>query len=76
MRILKKLKKYIKKLKGGGIVKTLRATFYCRIDRLCMFLMKYICASKPLTDTIVIESHNDFDSNGGGVIQLFNQEPF
>lgn len=61
----KKINKYFKKLKGGEAFKVLYQSLEFRADKLCMLVMKHICASKPLKNIIVLESHNDFDSNTG-----------
>ena len=52
-------------LRKNGIKHTLEVVWRYKIDRLLLRLLRPICLRLPLTDTIVIESHNDFDSNGG-----------
>ena len=52
-------------LRKNGIKHTLDVIWQYKIDRLLLRLLRPICLRLPLTDTIVIESHNDFDSNGG-----------
>ena len=52
-------------LRKNGIKHTLEVIWQYKIDRLLLRLLRPICLRLPLTDTIVIESHNDFDSNGG-----------
>ncbi len=37
------------------------------LDKLCMKAGKVLFSSRPLRDAIVLESHNDFDSNGGAL---------
>lgn len=39
------------------------------IDKWITFFIKLICLKSQLQDIIIIESHNDFDSNGGAFFQ-------
>lgn len=43
----------------------IRNKLYRRIDSIVMSAVKMFTKKKALTNTIVIESHNDFDCNGG-----------
>lgn len=57
--------KLYKKLKNDGIKKTCRDIYEYQIDKYVIKVLGCILKNKPLQDVIVIESHNDFDSNGG-----------
>lgn len=43
----------------------LQNKLYRPLEAVILRVMKKLTRSAPLTDTIVLESHNDFDSNGG-----------
>ena len=60
----------VKKLKDKGGIKwlftnTIPFYLYKYLDPIVSFFVKSIYIRKPLEDVIIIESHNDFDSNGG-----------
>ncbi len=57
-----KIYKYIKE---NGIKHTLEILYTYKIDLLLKKSLGLILKKRPLKDIIVIESHNDFDSNGG-----------
>lgn len=52
-------------LKDKGIRRTLQVIYEYKLDLLLQKLILPFVKRKPLKDTIVIESHDDFDSNGG-----------
>lgn len=58
-----------KKIREKGlshiITKTIPWYFRSYLDRIISSAVKKIFINKPLKDIIIIESHNDFDSNGG-----------
>lgn len=60
---------FIKKIQEKGIRHILFHTLPWKIneklDMMISFIIKKIFLSKELQDIIIIESHNDFDSNGG-----------
>lgn len=60
-----KIRNYIKKIEKLGFGYTISNTIRYRVDDILFYIMKLIFFYTPLTNTIVIESHNDFDSNGG-----------
>lgn len=52
-------------IKSHGIKGTWDIIYRYKLDQVLHKMAVKITANKPLQDTIVIESHNDFDSNGG-----------
>lgn len=52
-------------VKNKGLINMVKVLYRYKIDVLFQKLLLPIVKNKPLKDTIVIESHNDFDSNGG-----------
>lgn len=54
-----------KKIKSCGIKKTIQDIYEYQIDKYLLKLLSFMLKNKPLQNIIVIESHNDFDSNGG-----------
>lgn len=57
--------KLIKKIRTDGLCKTCRDIYEYQIDECIIRVLKVILRNKPLKNIIVIESHNDFDCNGG-----------
>lgn len=57
--------KLIKKIRTDGFIKTCKDIYEYQIDKYIVKMFKSILRNKPLQDIIVIESHNDFDCNGG-----------
>ena len=55
----------IKYLKKNGIKHTIKVIYAYKIDIIIREILGVILRNRPLQDIIVIESHNDFDSNGG-----------
>lgn len=53
---------YVRK---NGIVKTLKVIWRFKLQRLLTKICKKVLKKKELKNIIVIESHNDFDCNGG-----------
>lgn len=60
--IVKRLADYIKEY---GLKKTCRDIYEYQIDKFYLKIIKVIFKNKELQNTIIIESHNDFDCNGG-----------
>lgn len=54
-------------LKKNGIKHAWDVFYQYKIDLILQKIMKPFFKNKPLQDVIVIESHNDFDSNGGAL---------
>lgn len=57
----------VRYLKEHGIKYSLDTFYKYKLDIVLIKLMKLFLQNKPLQDMIVIESHNDFDSNGGAL---------
>lgn len=57
-------------LKNNGIKHAFDILYQYKVDLLIQKIMKPILKNKPLQDVIVIESHNDFDCNGGAFFQF------
>lgn len=54
----------------------IRNKVFHRIDQLFMMFGNSIFSSRNLTDTIIIESHNDFDMNGGAFYNFLVKEGY
>ena len=65
MSLNEKIRHYRIKIKNMGFVAAVGKSIDYRLDCFVMWFAKQIYAKTPLLDTIVLESHNDFDSNGG-----------
>lgn len=52
-------------LRKNGIKHTIKVIYVYKIDIIIREILGVILKNRPLQDIIVIESHNDFDSNGG-----------
>ena len=65
MRQLTKVKEYINKIKRQGFINTIRRSTWFRIDLIEKTIVSFLTKNKRPLDAIVIESHNDFDCNGG-----------
>lgn len=52
-------------LKKNGIKHTINIIYAYKIDIIIRKILGVVLKNRPLQDIIVIESHNDFDSNGG-----------
>lgn len=57
--------KVISYLKKNGLKHTLDVIYMYKIDIMLQRIMQVFLKKRTLQDVIVIESHNDFDSNGG-----------
>lgn len=57
----------IKYLENNGIKRTLKVIYQYKLDILIQKILKPFLKNKPLQDIIMIESHNDFDCNGGAL---------
>ena len=55
----------IKYLKKNGIKHTLEIVYVYKLEDMLERLMYFVTRNIELKDTIMIESHNDFDCNGG-----------
>ena len=55
------------KIKRDGIRRTFKDIYEYQIDKLFIKILKVLFKNKPLQNVIVIESHNDFDCNGGAL---------
>lgn len=66
---MKKINSLVKKIKEKSIkyiiTETIPWIFYDIFDKYIFKIVKRVCIHKPLQNVIIIESHNDFDSNGG-----------
>ena len=63
---MNKLLEYMGKVKKFGIIESLKIMCKRKIDVLfCNIIIKIFIRNKPLKNTIVLASHNDFDTNGG-----------
>ena len=61
-----KLIAYIKK---NGILYALKILYEYKLDKIIRAMMDPVLKNRPLKNIIVIESHNDFDCNGGAFYQ-------
>lgn len=64
----------LKKLKNKGGIKwiitnTIPVYIYLLFDPLVGIVVKFFFLRKPIRNVIIIESHNDFDSNGGALYE-------
>ena len=55
----------IKYIQEKGIKQTFHVIYQYKLDIVIQKVLGVFLKNKPLKDIIVIESHNDFDSNGG-----------
>ena len=71
---------FLNKIKTKGIKQIIGATipYYiqCAFEPIIKNITLKIYKNKPLQDIIVIESHNDFDSNGGAFYEYLLKEGF
>lgn len=63
------LARYIKKFKEYGVRHSLEIIWRFRIDWLIQDVIVLFVKNKELENSIIIESHNDFDCNGGAFYQ-------
>ena len=63
--MMNKLLEYMGKVRDIGIIESLKIVWKCKIDVLFCNIIKKFIRNKPLKNTIVLASHNDFDTNGG-----------
>ena len=54
----------------------LKNKVYRHIDRIYMAIGKVLWKNAKLTDTIILESHNDFDCNGGAFYDYLIREGY
>ena len=57
-------------IKRNGVKGTFQVIRQYKIDRIIRKVILPFVARKPLDNTIIIESHNDFDCNGGAFYQF------
>lgn len=55
----------VKWIKNNGIRRIFKVIYQYKIQIFLNKLLTYLYKDKPLKNIIIIESHNDFDSNGG-----------
>ena len=55
----------IKYIKKNGIKRALEIFYVYKLETILEKLMLLVTKNVALKDTIMIESHNDFDCNGG-----------
>lgn len=63
-------------LKERGIARTMQVLWQYKLDAALQKAMAFLLRPLPLTDTIVIESHNDFDSNGGAFYEFLRENGY
>lgn len=59
----------IEYLKNNGVRRALKVIYCYKIDAVIRKVILFLSKNSKLKDIIVIESHNDFDSNGGAFFQ-------
>ncbi|WP_252215993.1 CDP-glycerol glycerophosphotransferase family protein [Clostridium sp. VAP41] len=57
--------KIIQYIKSKGIKRLFQVVYIYKIDRFYQKILKILCDKKKLKNILIIESHNDFDCNGG-----------
>ena len=57
-------------LRKNGLKHALKVVYQYKIDKVIIALLKPFLKNKPLQNIIIIESHNDFDCNGGSFYQF------
>ncbi len=68
--------KLISYIKENGIRGTIEAIFQYQIDKYILKIIRVLFRKRPLQDIIVIESHNDFDCNGGAFYSYLIREGY
>ncbi|WP_019678355.1 CDP-glycerol glycerophosphotransferase family protein [Ruminococcus flavefaciens] len=63
--ILKKVYNFFRNIKNDGLKATVKTIYYYKLDKWYIKLIKTITNHMPLRNVIIIESHDDFDCNGG-----------
>lgn len=63
-------------LKKNGIKNGLEVFYKYKIDKLLLNILSPFLRNKPLQDIIVIESHNDFDCNGGAFYEYLTENGY
>ncbi len=54
-------------IKENGISRTFNIFYHYKLDLFLQKIILFFVKNKPLKNIIIIESHNDFDSNGGAL---------
>lgn len=77
---MSKINDMIFKIKNKGIkhivLETVPWLFYDKFDELLGGIVKRIYINAPLKNVIILESHNDFDSNGGAFFDYLIENGF
>ena len=68
--------KLIRKLKKDGMIKTLQDIYHYQIDKYILKFFRFVLRKQPLKNIIMIESHNDFDCNGGAFYEYLINEGY
>ena len=63
-----------KYIQEKGVKHTIQVIYQYKIDIILQKIMGVFLRNKPLKDIIMIESHNDFDSNGGAFYNYLIQK--
>lgn len=66
----------IQYIKSKGLKHALQVVYKYKIDIILQKIMGTVLKRKPLKNIIVIESHNDFDSNGGALYDYLIQQEY
>lgn len=61
--------KVVSYIKRNGLRRSFQVIWQYKIDRVIQKIILPFVEKKPLENTIIIESHNDFDCNGGAFYQ-------
>lgn len=78
MNILNKIKArlHIEEMKKFGMGAIIRSAFYNRVNKFFAFVNKAMFSSRPFQNVIMMESHNDFDSNCGAFYEYLIKNHF
>lgn len=67
---------YLKKFKEYGLKHCIEIIWKIRLDWIIQDIIVIFVRKKPLNNTIIIESHNDFDCNGGAFYEYLIKNNF
>ena len=74
---MEKISSLFSKIKDKGIkhiiTETIPEIMCDKLDKYVTAIVKRIYINKPLKNVIILESHNDFDSNGGAFYEYLLQ---
>ena len=65
-----------KYIQEKGVKHAIQVIYQYKIDIVLQKILGVFLRSKPLKDIIMIESHNDFDSNGGAFYNYLIQNEY